>query len=157
MLQMPIVWKRLVKEGRTCERCGSTFQQLESAVGKLHAALQPLGVEPALVTEVIDERDFLAEPSESNRIWIAGRPLEHWLGATAGMSQCCSVCGDSDCRTLEVQGRTYETIPESLLIKAGLAAASELLGAEESARSGSCCAPKSACHPPAETVCVANR
>jgi hypothetical protein len=59
MGQMPIRWKRLVKEGQTCVRCGSTFQQLESAVSKLEAALQPLGIQPKLETEVIDEREFL--------------------------------------------------------------------------------------------------
>jgi hypothetical protein len=114
MKQLPITWKRLVKDGQTCERCGSTFQQLQSAVGKLEAALRPLGIEPALVTETIDEREFMVEPSESNRVWMAGQPLEHWLGATVGMSRCCSVCGDSDCRTVEIDGRTYETIPEDI-------------------------------------------
>ena len=84
MKQLPITWKRLVKDGQTCERCGSTFQQLQSAVGKLEAALRPLGIAPALVTETIDEREFMVEPSESNRVWMAGQPLEHWLGATVG-------------------------------------------------------------------------
>jgi hypothetical protein len=139
MKQLPITWKRLVKDGQTCERCGSTFQQLQSAVGKLEAALRPLGIAPALVTETIDEREFMVEPSESNRVWMAGQPLEHWLGATVGMSRCCSVCGDSDCRTVEIDGRTYETIPEEIFVKAGLAAASQLLSPEAIARSDSSC------------------
>ena len=29
MKQMPIVWKRLVKDGTTCERCGSTLAHIE--------------------------------------------------------------------------------------------------------------------------------
>lgn len=139
MRQMPITWKRLVKDGQTCERCGSTFHQLESAVGKLEAALRPLGIQPVLVTETIDEREFVVEPSESNRVWIAGQPLEHWLGATVGKSRCCSVCGDSDCRTLEFGGRAYEAIPEELFVRAGLAAVSQLLTPEAAARPDSSC------------------
>ena len=139
MKQMPIVWKRLVKEGQTCERCGSTFQQLESAVGKLEAALRPLGILPTLETETIDEREFLAEPTESNRVWIAGQPMDHWLDASVGTSRRCSVCAGSNCRTLEIDGRTFETIPEELFIKAGLAAASELLAPEAVMRSDSSC------------------
>ena len=127
MKGMPIRWRRLVKDGSTCERCGSTLEQLKSAVGKLEAALRPLGIQPVLETETIGEESFKSEPSESNRIWISGQPLEHWLGGTVGMSPCCSVCGDSDCRTLELGGHTYETIPEELLVKAGLVAASQLV------------------------------
>jgi hypothetical protein len=37
------------------------------------------------------------------------------------------VCGDSDCRTVEIRGTVFETIPERLILKAGLRAAAELL------------------------------
>ena len=53
--------------------------------------------------EAFDENEFKANPSESNRVWIAGKSIEEWLGANVGMSRCCSVCGESDCRTLEVR------------------------------------------------------
>lgn len=61
------------------------------------------------------------------RIFIADQPLESWLGATVSASQCCSVCGDSHCRMVEVGGTTFETIPEQLIVKAGLVAAASLL------------------------------
>ena len=127
MTQMPIVWKRLVKGGETCTRCGNTGRELEAAVARLDTSLRPLGIEPVFSTQEIDEDAFKANPSESNRVWIAGKSVEDWLGAKVGMSRCCSVCGDSDCRTLEVGGRTYETIPEEQFIKAGLMAASQLM------------------------------
>lgn len=123
MRAMPIVWKRLVKRGETCARCGDTGRELEAAVSKLATALAPLGIEPVLETRAIDEDEFKANPSESNRVWIAGKSVEEWLGAGVGVSRCCAVCGDSDCRTLEVGGRTYETIPEALFVAAGLMAA----------------------------------
>jgi hypothetical protein len=53
--------------------------------------------------------------------------MEDWLRGTVGKSPCCSVCGDSDCRTVEIQGAVFETIPERLIVKAGLLAAAELL------------------------------
>jgi hypothetical protein len=37
------------------------------------------------------------------------------------------VCGDSECRTLEVSGTTFEAIPERLILKAALLAAAQLL------------------------------
>ena len=79
---------------------------------------------------MLDNYAFKTEPSESNRVWITGRSMEEWLGARVGMSRCCSVCGDSDCRTLEVEGHTHETTPEEMFIKAGLLAASQLLARE---------------------------
>lgn len=133
MKKMPIVWKRLVKDGQTCTRCGDTGRELHAAVSKLAAALQPLGIEPVLETQEIDEAAFKADPAESNRVWIAGQPIEIWLGAGAGMTPCCSVCGDSDCRTIEVDGRSFATIPEAQIIRAGLMAAGRTVGADCSA------------------------
>ena len=82
-----------------------------------------MGIEPVLETREMDEATFNASPVESNRIWISGRPMEEWLNGSVGSSACCSVCGDSECRTVEVEGSSYEVIPEALLIKAGLIAA----------------------------------
>ena len=78
----------------------------------------------------MDEQSFEADPSESNRIWIAGRPMEEWLGASVGSSRCCSVCGTSECRTVEVDGTTFETIPETLFLRAALIASAQLLGVD---------------------------
>jgi hypothetical protein len=41
MKPLPIVWKRLVDEGETCPRCGSTQQSVIAAVAKLESALSP--------------------------------------------------------------------------------------------------------------------
>jgi hypothetical protein len=127
---LPILWQRLVSpEGKTCDRCSATYQQMERAIAKLRQSLRPLGIEPILEIGEIDEISFKANPSESNRVWIAGRPMEEWLGASVGSSPCCSVCGTSRCRTVEVEGTSFETIPESLILKAALVASSQLLGA----------------------------
>lgn len=127
MATLRLRWQRLVKDGRTCTRCGDTESEVRQAVDTLRQVLAPLGIEPQLEVVDIDETAFLAGPLESNRIWIADRPMEDWLRGSVGRSRCCSVCGDSDCRTVEIQGTVFETIPERLIVKAGLLAAAELL------------------------------
>lgn len=145
MKPLPIVWQRLVDEhGQTCVRCGDTHGALQGAVAKLRNALAPLGLEPVLETREIREETFKTDPSASNRIWVAGKPMEEWLGAAVGSSRCCSVCGDSECRTVEVDGAVFEAIPEELIVRAGLLAAAQELGSTGATASrpeeSSCCA-----------------
>lgn len=128
MKSLPIVWQRFVSpDGKTCDRCNATYQEMQRAVGRLKEALRPLGIEPILEIREINKESFSANPSESNRIWIAGKPMEEWLGASVGSSRCCSVCGEAECRTLEVGGSTFEAIPEKLFLRAALVASSQLL------------------------------
>jgi hypothetical protein len=128
MKTLPILWQRLVTpEGETCVRCGGTQDAIVQAMPKLQEALRPLGMKPVLETREIDPADFKGMPSESNRIWIAGRSIEDWLNASVGKSTCCAACGGADCRTLEIGNETFETIPEQLILKAALLAASQSL------------------------------
>lgn len=127
MSVLPIRWQRLVKDGRTCDRCGDTESEVRRATDTLRQVLAPLGIEPQLEVADVDEATFFANPLESNRIWIADRPMEDWLRGTVGSSPCCSVCGDSACRTVEIHGTVFEAIPERVIIKAGLLAAVEIL------------------------------
>jgi len=139
MKSLPIVWQRLVdSEGRTCDRCGATRDELQKAVEKLEAALRPLGIETTFEARELDRDAFAEDPSRSNRIWIAGRPIEEWLGARVESSPCCSVCGDSECRTLELDDATFESIPSELILKAALIAAADLVGPGRPDRSGAC-------------------
>ena len=128
MKALHILWQRLVTpEGETCERCGGTHDAIVQALPKLEHALRPLGIEPVLETREIALDAFKGMPSESNRIWIGGRLLEDWLDASVGKSTCCSACGGAACRTLEVGEETFEAIPEALILKAALLAASASL------------------------------
>jgi hypothetical protein len=148
MKTLPIVWQRLVTEGETCQRCGSTQQNVLQAMSKLDAALRPLGIQPILETREIDDAAFRDDPSQSNRIWIAGKPLEHWLGATVGNSPCCSVCGDLPCRTVRVGDDTYETIPEALIVSAAMMAAAQMTAPSQPATTACAC-----CNAPGKTSC----
>ncbi|HNN88312.1 MAG TPA: DUF2703 domain-containing protein [Giesbergeria sp.] len=127
MKELTITWQRLVDAtGSTCPRCAGTQEEVQQAVDRLRAALEPLGVRPVLEMREIDPATFLQQPDQSNRIWVGGRPLEDWLGARSGSSQCCDACGDAECRTLEIDGTSHEVVPEALLVRAGLIAASQL-------------------------------
>lgn len=148
MKTLPILWQRLVNEGETCQRCGSTQQNVLSAMAKLDAALRPLGIQPALETREIDDAAFRDDPSQSNRIWIGGKPLEHWLDATVGNSPCCSVCGDLPCRTVQVGDDTYEAIPEALIVSAAMMAAAKLTASSQAAQTTSTC-----CAAPGKSSC----
>ena len=120
---LPITWQRLVKDGQTCNRCGSTEQAVANAVATLTDMLRPLDIVPVLTTIEIPEETFVEDTVASNQITIAGKTLEHWLGGETGASECSSVCGTNQCRTVEVDGQKFEAIPEQLIIKAGILAA----------------------------------
>ena len=145
MTELAIRWQRLVDEdGRTCERCGATGEALDGAVRRLARALGELGIRTVLETHTLDPAVFGENPLESNRIWLAGRPLEDWLAATVGRSACCSACGDSECRTVTVDGTTYEAIAPELILEAGLLAAAHVLRDRRVSGSGGgagCCSP----------------
>ena len=154
MQTLPIVWQRLVNDqGSTCPRCQGTGDTVRRAVERLKTVLEPLGVQPVLECRELDPQAFLEQPSESNRIWIGGQPLEAWLEGQTGASRCCDECGDQDCRTLELEGRSYEVIPEDLLVRAGLKAGIRLLepdatapGAAGSGTRSSCCGGGGCCY-----------
>lgn len=139
MRALPIIWQRLVKEGETCPRCGETGQELQRALDSLRIALRPLGIEPRLETHEVGEAAFAADPLSSNRVWIAGRPLEDWLGARIGQSRCCATCGDAECRTLELGDQRFEVLPAELIVQAALRAAAELLGDSRRQEASACC------------------
>ena len=138
---LKIRWQRLVDDaGETCVRCGATQQEVLQAFNSLQGSLRPVGIKVALEENALSPQECTEDISESNRIWVADRPLEDWLGAEVGMSpcgSCCSQLGDAvECRTVSVDGNTYETIPAQLIVKAGLLAAAEII---EVPSLGACC------------------
>jgi hypothetical protein len=139
---LQIRWQRLVDErGQTCDRCCATETAIEDGFQKLRRSLKELDIDVVLEKIALSPSTFSKDPLQSNRIWIAGKPIEEWLSATTGQSRCCSTCGDSECRTVTVDGTTYEAIPAELIVKAGLLAGAQLLHGE----------PRGVCCPTAES------
>ena len=123
MRSLPILWKRLVKEGATCPRCGSTHENVVSAVKKLEAALQPLGIEPVLETLAIDETSFQADPSSPT---ASGSPASRWRNGWCPRrcKQMLHRSGDLPCRTMEIDGQHPQRSREDLIVRAAMMAAS---------------------------------
>jgi hypothetical protein len=121
-----ITWDRLVADGETCPRCGSTEEELDKAVSQLKKILIPLGIEVVLKKSTITLEEFKANPIKSNRILFNDVALENLVSAKTGRSQCCDVCGDKKCRTIEIKGKTHEVITADIIIKAGLKAVSNI-------------------------------
>lgn len=125
---LTIRWQRLVADaGGTCPRCGTTGDAVADAARRLTEALAPLGITVEVETAALDDATFRRDPSQSNRIWLAGRPIEEWLDAGVGSSTCCDECGDAECRTMHVGGAVHEAIPADVIVRAGLMAAASLL------------------------------
>lgn len=128
MKKLIIRWQRLVNEkGKTCPRCSETGDTVEAAVQKLKLSLLEFDIEVELIKEKLNFSIFIKDPLQSNRIWVGGKPLEEWIGATTDKSQCCDVCKGSECRTISIDQDTFEVIPQNYIIRAGLLAAAELL------------------------------
>lgn len=129
MKTLAIEWQRLLDERlQTCPRCGTTEREVEKAVRELNRELAPVDITVTLVKKSIDAEAFKKDALQSNRILIAGKTLEEWLGAATGQSKCCDVCGDSDCRTIEYDGEAHEAIPSDMIVIAGITAAVSLFG-----------------------------
>lgn len=134
MKTLTIKWQRLVGDsGQTCDRCGTTQREVRKAHALLRKSLSPLGINVVLEEKTLDKA-VAGSIAESNRIWIAGKPLEKWLGATPGASDCAScgsLCGSATtgnvaCRTVILNKSVYEAIPSELILRAGLLAAAEI-------------------------------
>ena len=136
---LKIRWQRLVSGGQTCPRCGSTEEELKKAISTLRQSLAPLGIEIVLEKSELSEEEFRKNPLLSNQIWLNDKLMEEWIGGTVSESPCCDVCGTSECRTVDVGQVVYESIPADLIVKAGLLAASQLIGSETDK---SCCESK---------------
>ncbi len=140
MKTLIIKWQRLLFEGETCPRCDSTGKEVDKAVSVLSQSLAPLGIEVKLEKTELSVSEFKKNPLQSNRIWIGKRPLEDWVEGKVDKSPCCDVCGPSECRTLEIEGKVYEAIPADVIVQAGLLAAAEIIKKEPI--NASCCDPK---------------
>ena len=147
MITLTIAWQRLLDDGQTCPRCGSTETEVEKAVALLTQSLTPLGVAVVLEKSALSSEQFAQAPLQSNAIRINGKQLEEWVGGETRQSPCCEVCGSNDCRTMAVGNEVYEVIPAQLIVKAGMLAAAQLLNREEcdcfppAVWPGGCCPP----------------
>jgi len=119
MKTIEILWKHLDVNGKTCDRCHRTGDEIRQFVDRLHEECLGKDVRIALREVKLTENEI----EESNRIFINGIPIEDFL-PDAGVSQndclsCTDLLGSSTrCRTIIHSGREYETIPQELIREA---------------------------------------
>jgi hypothetical protein len=111
-----IEWKRLVRQGRTCDRCENTGATLRQVVRGLNTDCAKARVRFRLKTTRLPG----ARLAESNTILIDGQPLERLVPRLRAVETDCPSCGEltgkpSKCRALEVNGRTRESVPAELI------------------------------------------
>lgn len=127
-LILTITWQRLVDAGgNTCARCQATEAAVTEAARVLQRTLRLTPIRVVVEKKTLTGEQFQQNPLESNRLWVAGQPLEDWLPLKVGQSSCCGPCGDKECRTVLLAGQEYEAVPAALIVRAGLAAAAALL------------------------------
>ncbi|MBU1228779.1 MAG: DUF2703 domain-containing protein [Proteobacteria bacterium] len=124
--KLDILWQRVTVGAETCERCGDTGASVRRAADALRRELAPLDIEVVLTEKVLPP--FAV--AESNRVFFNGAALEELVGAEVGMNRCQSCCEllgrQTDCRTLMVDGREFEALPEEMIKNAGRLAAQRL-------------------------------
>lgn len=142
-----VKWQRLLFDGQTCPRCGATEAEVEKALLVLNQALSPVDIDVILEKGELSVDEFKKDTLQSNKICLNGRLLEEWLDGRTGQSRCCDVCGPHDCRTVGLEEEVYETVPSKLIVKAGLLAASQLLGPQSAKNVPEKSRPKNHCCP----------
>lgn len=120
MKTLEIEWRHLDIDGNTCIRCSDTVEALDKVVAELAEECRPCGWDIKFRETKLTEKEI----SESNIILLNGIPIEKILpNSVAGESHCQS-CGEltanssTCCRTIESDGKSYESIPSYLIRQA---------------------------------------
>jgi len=120
MQKLAIEWKHIELNGETCLRCTDTGEALDQVVEQLADECRESGWDISFRETIVGIEDL----ADSNLILLNGHPLESILpGAAASESQCESCCdftGDplTCCRTIEIDGFSFEGIPAHLIRQA---------------------------------------
>lgn len=120
MKTLEIEWRHLEKDEDTCIRCSDTGEALNEVISKIAYECRPHGWEIIFKESKLTEKDV----SESNLILFNGEPIESVLPEAKVSESSCKSCSklisepSTSCRTLEVEGRSYEGIPSSIIRQA---------------------------------------
>ncbi|MDF1592059.1 MAG: DUF2703 domain-containing protein [Desulfobacterales bacterium] len=119
MKELEIEWKHLDVDGRTCDRCAGTGEEIRGFIHRLHEECAARDVHITLKEVKLTDKEI----PESNRIFINGIPLEEIIPETAVSQNDCPSCSDllgssTCCRTIIHSGIEYETIPKKLIREA---------------------------------------
>ena len=118
MKELKIEWKHYDKEGETCTRCNRTGDNIKTA-------LSVISKDDSYKNIKIDYKETILEANkmpDSNTILINGQKLEDILNARASENYChscsCLAGSGTNCRTIELNDKSYEDIPKELILEA---------------------------------------
>lgn len=119
MKELEIIWKHLDVDGKTCDRCAGTGEEIRQFVTRLNEECTKQDIHITLKEVKLTENEI----EESNRILINGIPIEDILPETTVSQNVCSSCSDllgssTCCRTIIHTEKEYETIPLQLIRQA---------------------------------------
>jgi len=118
-MTLTIEWRHFEKSGQTCDRCASTGKSVKELISKMGNELAEKGIIVTFIETPLSE-ELMAQ---SNLLLFNGIPLETILENAAADENHCASCScltgsDTNCRTVEYEGTSYEEIPEELIRKA---------------------------------------
>lgn len=118
MEELTIEWKHYDKEGETCARCNNTGDNIK-------LALEAVSTDDAYKNIKINYKETILKASQmpdSNTVIINGQKLEHILNAKASENYCyscsCLASSGTNCRTIELNNESYESIPKEMILEA---------------------------------------
>jgi hypothetical protein len=114
MKNITIEWKHFDQNGKTCNRCSLTGENLKKVISDIETANKNIQIK--LVETKLDEKDM----GISNSILINGVSIEDLiLGSEVSANHCescsCMTEKQESCRTLKVGDIDYEEIPYEVL------------------------------------------
>lgn len=118
MKEINIEWMHYDKDGETCTRCNNTGDNVK-------ASLEVLSKDKNYKNIKVNYRETKLKANkmpESNTVLINGQKLEDILEATASDNFChscsCLAGENTNCRTVEYDGRIYEDLSKEMIIQA---------------------------------------
>ena len=119
MKTMQIEWRHFDKAGETCDRCAATGISVKEVVAELATELTEREVSLNFTETLLSKEQM----GESNLILIDGIPLEAVLDDAKADENHCQSCScltgaETNCRTVQYEGTSYEEIPAELIRRA---------------------------------------
>lgn len=119
MKELTIEWRHYDKEGTTCDRCAATGSSVREVVAELTEEFARRGVSVTFKETPLPQELM----PQSNLILFNGVALEAVLDDALAQKNHCPSCScltgsETNCRTVEYQGKIYEEIPGELIRQA---------------------------------------
>lgn len=144
-----IILRHYAEGENTCEPVVKTRETLKTLQEQLGPKLEKIGFQIVMKEEKLPESDPEGE-NRRNLITLScpdldfeDTPLEEIIGAESTSEECS--CGTGTCRTLQVEGQTYQAVPPGLITDGMLRVAFSAMEAMAGGGCESCCSDCGGC------------